>query len=66
MTRTVQGFSTGALADLTGEKYYDIWVAYWENADYADVFTSSACQGTGDFADESVETRAESCLKGAQ
>lgn len=64
--RTVQGFSTEAGVKLTGEEWYDMWVAYWGSDDYADVFTSSACEGTGDFSGTSVETRSEGCLKGAQ
>eukprot|EP00752_Nemacystus_decipiens_P008971 g8009.t1 len=65
-TRTLQKFSTEAQEKLTGETYYDIWSAYWDAPDYADVFTSSACQGTGDFVDTTILMRSESCLKGAQ
>ena len=64
--RTIQKFSTEAQEKLTGEPFFDIWAAYWETPDYADVFTTSACQGTGDFADTSFPMRSESCLKGAQ
>ena len=65
-TRTIQKFSTEAGDKLTGETYFDIWSEYWGTPDYADVFTSGACQGTGDFADASLLTRSEGCLKGAQ
>lgn len=64
--RTVQGFSTEAAGKLTGEKYFDIWANYWGAEDYADQFTGSACQGTGDFSTASALTRSEACLKGAQ
>ena len=64
--RTVQAFSTEADGKLTGEKYFDIWADYWGAPDYADAFTSAACQGTGAFADASMSTRSEGCLKGAQ
>lgn len=65
--RTLQGFSTSAQEKLTGEKWYDIYKAYWDDdAAYADTFTGGACQGTGDFADASDLTRMECCLKGVQ
>ncbi|KAJ1398703.1 hypothetical protein B484DRAFT_406579, partial [Ochromonadaceae sp. CCMP2298] len=47
--RTIQGFSTG-FSSMQGEKWYDIFAAYWSDDAYADTFTSSACLGTGDFA----------------
>ncbi|CAN0089212.1 unnamed protein product, partial [Ectocarpus sp. 12 AP-2014] len=64
--RTVQGFSTGAQEKLSGEATFDVWEAYWGSADYADQFTSAACQGTGAFEGASNLTRSEGCLKGAQ
>ncbi|CAN0397378.1 unnamed protein product, partial [Ectocarpus fasciculatus] len=64
--RTVQGFSTGAQEKLTGEATFDIWEGYWGNPDYADQFTSAACQGTGTFEGAEFVTRSECCLKGAQ
>ncbi|CBN78873.1 probable high CO2 inducible periplasmic protein [Ectocarpus siliculosus] len=64
--RTIQGFSTGAQEKLSGEKWFDVYEAYWGSTDYADQFTSGACNGTEQFDDASVETRAEGCVKGAQ
>jgi hypothetical protein len=68
--RTIKGFSTG-YANMVGEKWYDIFAAYWSDPAYADTFTSSACMGTGDFAETtsplvSDTARAEGCAKGAQ
>eukprot|EP00600_Ochromonadales_sp_CCMP1393_P006122 CAMPEP_0174954898 /NCGR_PEP_ID=MMETSP0004_2-20121128/683_1 /TAXON_ID=420556 /ORGANISM="Ochromonas sp., Strain CCMP1393" /LENGTH=404 /DNA_ID=CAMNT_0016202769 /DNA_START=87 /DNA_END=1300 /DNA_ORIENTATION=+ len=68
--RTIQGFST-SFTKLQGEKWYDIFAAYWNDDTYADTFTSSACLGTGDFAESTNPTisdtaRAEGCVKGAQ
>ena len=65
-TRTIQSFSTGAEEKLSGEVYFEVWADYWGAPDYADVFTSSACHGTGAFAGASLITRSEGCLKGAQ
>ncbi|CAN0041796.1 unnamed protein product, partial [Hapterophycus canaliculatus] len=65
-TRTIQGFSTEAPGKLTGETYFDMWAGYWGAEDYADRFTASACNGTGNFTGESDLTRSEGCLKGAQ
>ena len=65
--RTIRGFSVDAQEKLSGEKWYDIYEAYWSgNPDYADLFTSGACNGTGDWADASFEMRAEGCIKWAQ
>lgn len=64
--RTVRGFSLDAQEKLSGEKWYDIYEAFWGEPDYADIFTASACNGTGEWADASVEMRAEGCIKGAQ
>lgn len=65
--RTLQGFSTTAQEKLTGEKWFDIYQAYWgDNPAYADTFTGGACQGTGMFTDTSDITRSECCLKGSQ
>ena len=64
--RTIQGFSTEADGKLDDEPFFEIWKAYWGAPDYADAFTTSACQGTGDFADKTIAMRSESCLKGAQ
>lgn len=64
--RTLQGFSTSAPGKLDGEKWYDIYKAYWEDPMYADSFTGFACNGTGPFEFESDATRSECCLKGAQ
>lgn len=66
--RTIQGFSKSS---LTGEKWFDIFRSYWGDTFYADNFTSSACQGTGDFAESpelsiSGVSRIEGCKKGAQ
>ncbi|KAJ1401292.1 hypothetical protein B484DRAFT_458024 [Ochromonadaceae sp. CCMP2298] len=68
--RTIQGFSTG-FSNMQGEKWYDIFAAYWSDPAYADTFTSSACLGTGDFSESasplvSDTARAEACTKGAQ
>ncbi|CAM9655355.1 unnamed protein product, partial [Scytosiphon promiscuus] len=65
-TRTLQGFSTDAGEKLSGEPNFIVWSDYWGADDYADVFTSSACEGTGNFTGESLLTRSEGCLKGAQ
>lgn len=64
--RTLQGFSTSAPGKLDGEKWYEIYKAYWEDPIYADSFTGRACNGTGDFESASNATRSECCLKGAQ
>lgn len=64
--RTIRGFSTAAQEKLTGEKWFDVYEDYWANPDYADLFTSAACNGTGNFEGAVVETRAEACVKGAQ
>ncbi|KAJ1418559.1 hypothetical protein B484DRAFT_433960 [Ochromonadaceae sp. CCMP2298] len=68
--RTIQGFSTG-FSDMQSEKWYDIFAAYWSDPAYADTFTSSACPGTGDFAESasplvSDTARTEACTTGAQ
>ena len=69
--RTIQGFSTEN-GKLVGEKWFDIFAAYW-NGDlkYADTFTSSACQGRGDFALSTSPaitsiSQGQGCMKGAQ
>lgn len=64
--RTIRGFSTSAEEKLTGEKWYDIYMAYWDDPAYADTFTKNACQGAGDFDGVANVTKAECCLKGAQ
>lgn len=64
--RTIRGFSVDAQGKLSGEKWFDIYEDYWGAPDYADQFTAAACNGTGDFANAALETRAEGCLKGAQ
>lgn len=65
-TRTIRGFSLDAQEKLSGEKWFEVYEAFWGAPDYADVFTAGACQGTGDWADASSEMRAEGCIKGAQ
>ncbi|CBN77422.1 conserved unknown protein [Ectocarpus siliculosus] len=65
-TRTLQGLSTDAQEKLTGEATFDVWEAYWGSPDYADQYTSAACQGTGTFEGAEMVTRSECCLKGAQ
>lgn len=64
--RTIRGFSIDAQEKLSGEKWFNIYSAYWGAPDYADQFTSDACNGTGDFEDAPAELRAEGCIKGAQ
>eukprot|EP00904_Undaria_pinnatifida_P009158 jgi/Undpi1/5372/HiC_scaffold_2.g00653.m1 len=65
--RTIRGFSTSAQGKLTGEKWFDIYAEYWDgNQDYADLFTTSACNGTDAFEGASMVTRSEACVKGAQ
>jgi hypothetical protein len=67
--RTLQGF-----ASITpGEKWHDIYTAYNGGvATYADVFTTSACKGTGDFASRSsgptitTISQGQGCMKGSQ
>ena len=65
--RTIRGFSTSALEKLTGEKWFDVYADYWDgNPNYADLFTTSACNGTGTFEGAAEVTRKEGCVKGAQ
>lgn len=64
--RTIRGFSTSAQEKLASEKWFKVYAAYWGAEDYADQFTSSACQGTGDFEGAANVTRKEGCVKGAQ
>jgi hypothetical protein len=67
-TRTIKGFSS---PKLTGEKWYDIYVAYNGNDKlYADTFTTNACKGLGNFAPIASPpiteiSRIEGCKKGA-
>ena len=67
-TRTLRGFSS---AKLTGEKWYDIYVAYNRNDKlYANTFTTNACNGLGDFAPRKspsigMTSQIEGCKKGA-
>lgn len=68
--RTIKGFSSTAGGKLAGEKWFDIYKNYWNDATYADNFTTSACQGTGDFEASTTPlisdtSRAECCKKGA-
>jgi hypothetical protein len=66
--RTIKGFSS---TKLTGEKWYDIYVAYYGGEkEYADKFTTSACKGTDNFATKTSPvigeiSRIEGCKKGA-
>eukprot|EP00752_Nemacystus_decipiens_P007947 g7100.t1 len=64
--RTVRGFSLDAQEKLSGEPWFDVYEAYWGEPDYADVFTTAACNGTGLWSGASFEMRAEGCIKGAQ
>ncbi|CAN0457783.1 unnamed protein product, partial [Laminaria digitata] len=65
--RSIRGFSTSAQEKLTGEKWFDVYTEYWgDNPDYADLFTSSACNGTDAFDGAAMVTRSEGCVKGAQ
>lgn len=64
--RTIRDFSLEAQPKLTGEKWFDVYEGYWATPDYADAFTTAACNGTGAFEGASLSTRAEGCLKGAQ
>ena len=45
--RTLQGFSTGADAKMSGEPLYKVYKAYWGSATYADDFVLAALDGTG-------------------
>ena len=45
--RTLQGFSTGADAKMSGEPLYKMYKAYWGSATYADDFVLAALDGTG-------------------
>ncbi|CAN0409698.1 unnamed protein product, partial [Scytosiphon promiscuus] len=64
--RTIQGFSLTAQEKLSGEYWFGVYEDYWGVPDYADEFTAAACNGTGNFAEASLATRAEACIKGAQ
>ncbi|CAM9121769.1 unnamed protein product [Scytosiphon promiscuus] len=65
--RTIRGFSLTAEEKLSGEYWFGVYEDYWGvGPDYADQFTAAACNGTGNFAEASFETRAEACIKGAQ
>lgn len=64
--RTIRGFSTSALEKLSGEKWFDIYQGYWREPDYADLFTTAACNGTDAFDGVDTVVRAEGCVKGAQ
>jgi hypothetical protein len=43
--RTIQGFST-SYTSLVGEKWYDIYSAYWNDPSYADSFVMAAATAT--------------------
>jgi hypothetical protein len=69
-TRTVQGFSTSS-DKLQDEPWYQVFRDYYNDDEYADTYTRSACLGTGDFSEStspsiSDTARAEGCEKGAQ
>lgn len=65
--RTLRGFSLTAEEKLSGEFWFGVYEDYWGvGPDYADQFTVAACNGTNTFEGESVATRAEGCIKGAQ
>ena len=67
--RTLQGLSS---ASLINEKWYGIYSSYWKgDLTYADTFTTSACKGTGVFADRTSPmittiSRGQGCTKGSQ
>ena len=66
--RTIKGFSS---PKLTGEKWYDIYVAFnGKDKLYANTFTTNACNGVGEFALSTSPpigpvSRIEGCKKGA-
>eukprot|EP01041_Mallomonas_annulata_P007436 gene7436-15212_t len=70
-TRTIAKFSTEASTSLAGEKWYEVYKAYWKDASYANTFTSNACNGKGAFSPSTnpvigTTARGEGCKKGAQ
>ena len=40
--RTIQGFSTGAAAKMTGQEYYGYFKSLYGKGDYGDLFTKKA------------------------
>lgn len=48
--RTLQGFSTGADAKMSGEPLYKMYKTYWGSPTYADEFVLAALDGTGMLA----------------
>lgn len=65
-TRTIRGFSTSAQEKLSSEPWFEVYETYWGDPAYADLFTSSACNGTTTFEGVEAVVRAEGCVKGAQ
>jgi hypothetical protein len=80
--RTIRGFSTATKTvddvttpKLAGEKWFEIFSAYWEDPLYADTFTTSACKGEGFFESKAATettpvitdiSKGQGCKKGAQ
>ena len=58
--RTLQGFSK----DLSGERVYDLYSAYYGSKTYADDWVSAALDGTGVFVGKEDIVREEAALKG--
>uniref|UniRef100_A0A7S2XA87 Chitosanase n=1 Tax=Lotharella oceanica TaxID=641309 RepID=A0A7S2XA87_9EUKA len=68
--RTIQGFSTGAVPKMVGSKWMEVYARYHGTQgapmyNYADVFTSDACLGQGQFAGVDQVAKKELCKKGS-
>jgi len=67
--RTIEKFSTQADDKMAGQKYFELYKAYYGSGDYADKFVKAAFAGADDgefkFADKSEEYRAESAKIGS-
>ena len=60
VARTLKGFSK----DMTGERPYDEYAAYYGSTTYADDFVTAALDGTGDFEGVEAVVRKEAAMKG--
>ena len=58
--RTLRGFSK----DLSGERMYDLYNAYYGSTTYADDWVTAALDGTGEFVGKPDIVREEAALKG--
>lgn len=64
--RKIKDFSITAPTLMVGQKYYEMYKAYYQSGTYADAFIVSALRGTGDFEGATTVVRSESTVKGMQ